>query len=69
MRDLTQGSIFRHLVQLSVPIAVGMLLQTMYFLVDLYFVAGLGDAAIARSRATGSRDAVAIRDAAYPGRR
>ena len=54
MRDLTQGSVFRHLVQLSVPIAVGMLLQTMYFLVDLYFVAGLGDAAIAGVSAAGN---------------
>ena len=47
MKDLTHGPIFRHLVALSVPIAAGMLLQTLYYVVDLYFVAGLGDAAIA----------------------
>src|SRR5438034_913785 len=32
---------------MAVPIAIGMLFQTLYFLVDLYFVARLGDAAIA----------------------
>ena len=43
MRDLTQGPIPGHLVAMAVPIAVGMLAQTLYFLIDLYFVARLGD--------------------------
>ena len=47
MKDLTQGPIGRHLVAMAVPIAVGMLFQTLYFLVDLYFVSRLGEAAIA----------------------
>src|SRR5207248_11016827 len=47
MKDLTQGSITRLLVAMAVPIAIGMLFQTLYFLVDLYFVARLGEAAIA----------------------
>jgi len=47
VKDLTQGSITRLLVAMAVPIAIGMLFQTLYFLVDLYFVARLGDAAIA----------------------
>ena len=47
MKDLTQGPIRRLLVAMAVPIAVGMLFQTLYFLVDLYFVSRLGDAAIA----------------------
>src|SRR5678815_4474261 len=47
MKDLTQGSITRHLVELSSFLAVSMLLQTLYFLVDLYFVSGLGGPAIA----------------------
>jgi len=47
MQDLTEGSIPRHLVHLATPIAVGMLFQTLYYLVDLYFVAQLGEAAIA----------------------
>ena len=53
MRDLTQGPITGNLVQMAVPIAVGMLAQTLYFLVDLYFVAQLGDAAIAGVSAAG----------------
>ena len=47
MKDLTQGPIGRQLMATAVPIAIGMLFQTLYLLVDLYFVAPLGDAAIA----------------------
>jgi putative MATE family efflux protein len=47
MRDLTQGSIQQHIVFMAAPIAIGMLVQTLYFFVDLYFVAALGDAALA----------------------
>jgi putative MATE family efflux protein len=47
MRDLTEGPIVRQLIVMAVPIAVGMLFQTLYYLVDLYFVAHLGDAVIA----------------------
>src|SRR6516165_8381615 len=47
MKDLTQGPIGRLLVAMAVPIAIGMLFQTLYFLVDLFFVSHLGDAAIA----------------------
>jgi len=54
MKDLTQGSIPRHLVQLCVPIAMGMLLQTLCFFVDLYFVSRLGEAAIAGVSAAGN---------------
>jgi putative MATE family efflux protein len=54
MKDLTQGSIGRHIVKMAVPIAAGMFFQTLYFLVDLYFVAHLGDAAIAGVGAAGN---------------
>lgn len=54
MKDLTQGSIAGHLVALAVPTAAGMLFQTLYYFVDLYFVAGLGDAAVAGVSAAGS---------------
>jgi MATE family, multidrug efflux pump len=47
VQDLTQGSIRRHLLMMAAPIAAGMLMQTLYFLVDLYFVGRLGDAALA----------------------
>ena len=53
MRDLTQGPIPGHLVAMATPIAVGMLGQTLYFLIDLYFVARLGDAALAGVGAAG----------------
>ena len=54
MKDLTQGSIPRHLVAMSVPIAAGMVLQMVYYVVDLYFVARLGDAALAGVSAAGN---------------
>jgi putative MATE family efflux protein len=47
MKDLTAGPIPRHLVALALPMGAGMLLQTLYWFVDLYFVSQLGDAAIA----------------------
>ncbi|MBY0506263.1 MAG: MATE family efflux transporter [Bryobacteraceae bacterium] len=47
MKDLTQGSVAKHLLQLASFIAVTMAFQTLYYLVDLYFVAGLGPAAVA----------------------
>src|SRR5438270_6053507 len=54
MKDLTQGPISLHVVQLAIPIAAGMLLQTLYFFVDLYFVSRLGEAAIAGVSAGGT---------------
>ncbi len=54
MRDLTEGPVTGHLIRLAVPIAIGMLFQTLYFLIDLYFVAQLGDAAIAGVSAAGN---------------
>jgi putative MATE family efflux protein len=54
MKDLTQGSIVRNILAMAAPMAAGMLFQTLYFLVDLYFVAGLGDAAVAGVGAAGT---------------
>lgn len=47
MQDLTQGSISKHIIRLAAPMAAGMIFQTLYVLVDLYFVSQLGDSAIA----------------------
>jgi putative MATE family efflux protein len=47
MKDLTQGSIPKHLITMSVPMMIGMFIQTLYFIVDLYFVGKLGAAALA----------------------
>ncbi len=41
-------------MKLSVPIAIGMVFQTLYYLVDLYFVGQLGDAAIAGLTSAGN---------------
>jgi len=54
MKDLTQGSIPRHIVDMAVPLAVGMLVQTLYYLVDLYFVGRISDVALAGVSAAGS---------------
>jgi putative MATE family efflux protein len=47
MRDLTRGSILRHITTMAAPVLLFMLIQTLYFLVELYFVAAQGDAAVA----------------------
>jgi putative MATE family efflux protein len=54
MKDLTQGPIVRNILAMAAPMAAGMIFQTAYFLVDLYFVAGLGDAAVAGVGAAGT---------------
>ena len=54
MEDLTKGSIPRHVIKLAIPIAVGMVFQTLYHLVDLYFVAKIGDSAIAGLTSAGT---------------
>jgi putative MATE family efflux protein len=47
VQDLTQGSISRHLINMALFIGMGMVFQTLYLLVDLYFVSGVGKQAIA----------------------
>ena len=42
MRDLTQGTIWRHLVSMALFIGAGLIVQTLYMLIDLYFVARFG---------------------------
>ena len=47
MKDLTQGSVTRHLVHMSAFLAMSMVVQTLYLLADLYWVGHLGKEAIA----------------------
>jgi putative MATE family efflux protein len=54
MKDLTQDSIVRNIIGMAAPIAAGMLFQTLYVLVDLYFVAAISDAAVAGVSAAGT---------------
>ena len=46
MQDLTTGSLSRHLLKTTSMMLVGMTLQTLYILVDLYWVGHLGTAAV-----------------------
>ncbi|MGZ5873775.1 MAG: MATE family efflux transporter [Bradyrhizobium sp.] len=54
MKDLTQGSILSHVLTMAVRIFAGLVLVLLCGLIDLYFVAGLGDAAIAGVGAAGN---------------
>lgn len=46
-RDLTQGSIPRHIATLALPVVLAMGLQSVYALVDLGYVRQLGEASVA----------------------
>src|SRR3954451_14457691 len=54
MKDLTNGSIAKHILGMAPPIMVGMVTIMLCQLVDLYFVSGLGDAAVAGVAAAGN---------------
>src|SRR5436309_13137827 len=47
MKDMTTGSVTRHLLHMSAFMAVSMVAQTLYLLADLYWVGHLGKEAIA----------------------
>ena len=47
MKDLTQGSVTKHLLQMTGFLAISMVVQTLYLLADLYWVGHLGKEAIA----------------------
>jgi len=54
MRDLTIGSVPRHLIALAIPMGIGLVFQTIYVMVDLYFVSQLGSDAVAGVSITGN---------------
>jgi Na+-driven multidrug efflux pump len=47
MQDLTSGSVTRHLLKTSSFMLVTMVFQTLYFLIDLYWVGRLGTDSVA----------------------
>src|SRR5690348_14363592 len=47
MKDLTEGSVIRHLLHMASFMIVSMLVQTLYLLLDLYWVGRLGREPIA----------------------
>ncbi len=54
MKDLTTGSVVGTILAMAIPVAASMLFQTLYLLVDLYFVATLGADAVAGVGAAGT---------------
>ena len=54
MKDLTQGSVLSHALTMAVPIFAGLVLVLLCGLIDLYFVAGFGEAAVAGVGAAGN---------------
>ena len=56
MKDLTEGSVTKHLLHMASFMAVSMFVSTLYLLADLFWVGRLGKEAIAEVRAkkTGS---------------
>lgn len=54
MKDLTQGSIVSHILHMAPPIVAGMITIMICQLVDLYFVAEVGEAAVAGVAAAGN---------------
>lgn len=54
MKDLTQGSIAKHVWTTAPPIFVGITLTLLCGLIDMYFVSDLGDAAVAGVGAAGN---------------
>jgi putative MATE family efflux protein len=54
MKNLTQDSVSSHVLAMAVPIFAGLVLVLLCGLIDLYFVAGLGEAAIAGVGAAGN---------------
>jgi putative MATE family efflux protein len=54
MHDLTRGSIHGHIARLGAFMMVGMVFQTLYLLIDLYFVAQVGSAAVAAVSVAGN---------------
>src|SRR3984957_4269651 len=54
MKDLTRGSVVSHVLAMAVPIFAGLVLFLLCGLIALYFVSGLGEAAIAGVGAAGN---------------
>ena len=60
MKDLTQGSVTRHLLHMSAFLAMSMVVQTLYLLADLYWVGRLGKEAIAAVGVAGNMTMIVL---------
>src|SRR6186713_794859 len=54
MQDLTTGSLSRHLLKTSSFMLIAMVFQTLYVLIDLYWVGRLGTDAVAAVAVSGN---------------
>src|SRR5437868_2051091 len=60
MKDLTQGSVTKHLLHMSAFMAVSMVVQTLYLLLDMYWVGHLGREAIAAVGVAGNLNMIVL---------
>jgi putative MATE family efflux protein len=60
MKDLTEGSVTRHLLHMASFMAVSMFAQTLYLLADLFWVGHLGKEAIAAVGVAGTLNMIVI---------
>src|SRR6266576_4653927 len=60
MKDLTTGSVTRHLLHMSAFMIVSMMVQTLYLLADLYWVVHLGKEAIAAVGVAGNMTMIVL---------
>jgi putative MATE family efflux protein len=60
MQDLTAGSIARNMLKMTSFVLVSMVFQTLYFLIDLYFVGRLGRDAVAAVSVSGNLTFIVI---------
>ncbi len=60
MKDLTQGSVVRHLLHMSAFLVASMVVQTLYLLADLYWVGRLGKEAIAAVGVAGNMTMIVL---------
>jgi putative MATE family efflux protein len=60
MKDLTQGSVTKHLLHMSAFMAVSMIVSTLYLLLDMYWVGHLGKEAIAAVGLAGNLNMIVI---------
>ena len=60
MKDLTEGSVTRHLVNMAAFMAVSMVVQTLYLLADMYWVGRLGKEAIAALGVAGNLQIIVL---------
>src|SRR4051812_9360301 len=60
MKDLTEGSVIKHLLHMSAFMAVSMAVQTLYLLADLFWVGRLGKEAIAAVGVAGNLNMIVL---------